>query len=179
MPKEYLPLAQHSNWWADTPNAVMRIRPEMQGWTTDRGSLTAALIKLSDDHFQVRVLQERIAVPYFHEQRKLHRPLHHAAMIREVELEIHGEAVVYARSIVPLPLVTNGRNGLANLGRTPLGHLLFKDGRIRVSKRELTLLNKDGYAIAARRTPYDYQGHTILVSEFFLPSFNKYIDTNS
>jgi chorismate--pyruvate lyase len=173
--REYRYFARCYNWWAETPNAVQRIEPALRPWVTDRGSLTAALIRLSDDYFQVRVLRERIAVPYFHEQKKLGRPYQLAALIREVELEIHGEAVVYARSIVPLSLVTNGRNGLANLGRTPLGHLLFKDGRIRVSKRELTSFCCDDDSIAARRTPYDYQGTTILVSEFFLPSFRRYL----
>ncbi len=175
MNKDYRSLARHYNWWPDTKNSVSKIESIWKSWVTDKGSLTAALVKLSKDNFRVNVLQQRLAIPYFHEQKKQGKALHHAAMIREVELEIHGTPVVYARSIVPLSLVTNGKNGLVNLGRTPLGHLLFKNGRIRVSKREITVAKFGDQSVAARRTPYDFQGDTILVSEYFLPSLKAYL----
>jgi len=96
-------------------------------------------------------------------------------MIREVELKIHDTPVVFARSILPLALISNGRNGLANLGRTPLGHLLFKNGRIRVSKRQVTVAELNEQTVVARRTPYDFQGDTILVSEYFLHDLKAFI----
>ena len=96
-------------------------------------------------------------------------------MIRQVELKLHDETVVFARSIIPLALISKGRSALANLGRTPLGHLLFKDGKIRVSKREFAKLKVAHNSVTARRTPYDYQGRQILVSEFFMPTIYKYL----
>lgn len=175
MQKRYLRLAQHFNWWADTPHAISKLDSELRPWANDKGSLTSALVKLSNGDFRVNVLRQEITIPYFHEQRKLARPLHKAAMIREVELCLAGETVVFARSVIPLNLVSNGNNSLVNIGRTPLGHLLFKDGRIRVSKRELTQLQLDGENVIARRTPYDYQGSRILVAEFFLPNFRRFL----
>lgn len=175
MEKIYKALAAHSNWRKDSTLSVANIEPKLQALICTKGSLTAALVSLSDGDFAVNLMRQRIAVPYFHEQRKQGRSLSKAAMVREVELQIHGESVVYARSIIPLPLVTKGRNGLANLGRTPLGHLLFKDGKIRVSKRDFMQEKVNQHLVTARRTPYDYQGSQILVSEFFLPTISKYL----
>lgn len=175
MTSPYACLAQYYHWWPDTRIAVAKLESCWEPWVCDKGSLTAALVTISQNDFRVKVLSQRIAIPYFHEQLKLGRQLHHAAMIREVELKIHGTAVVYARSIVPLSLISRGKNALANLGRTPLGHLLFKNGRIRVSKRDITILPWAEQTIAARRTPYDFQGETILVSEYFLPSLKRFL----
>ena len=175
MEKIYTALAAHSNWWSDNPLSVSRLDPKLRTLVCTKGSLTTALVSLSDGNFAVNLMRQRITLPYFHEQKKQVCSLSQAAMIREVELKIHGEAVVYARSIIPLSLVSKGRNGLANLGRTPLGHLLFSDGRIRVSKRDFMQDTFDQQLVTARRTPYDYQGSQILVSEFFLPALSKYL----
>jgi len=171
----YTNLRYSSPWRADTFLSQRLLPRRIRPWVVDRGSLTAALTKLSNGEFQVNVLDQRIAIPCWHEQRKLKQPLSHAAMIRQVELKIYGEAVVYARSIIPLALAFKGRTGLAHLGRTPLGHLLFKDGKIRVSKREFADVRIDNTAIYARRTPYDYQDSRILVAEFFLPALGKWL----
>ena len=74
-----------------------------------------------------------------------------------------------------VPIGHEGPEGLKNLGGTPLGHLLFKDGKMRVSKREFLNLQIKQNTLYARRTPYDYLDSRILVSEFFLPEFNKYL----
>lgn len=171
----YSVLSRHSQWHVDNTFNQRRIPVPYKPWLTTKGSLTAALMGLSNGSFAVHVLNQQVTIPFAHEQTKLARPLSRAAMVREVELRIHGQAVVYARSIIPLALISNGRNGLANLGRTPLGHLLFRDGRIRISKRQFAHIEHNSTIIQARRTPYEYQGATILVSEFFLPSFNQYI----
>jgi chorismate--pyruvate lyase len=180
MLKKYTALATQTNWWSDNALSIVKLEPRLQALVSGQGSLTAALSAIADGEFSVHVLRQRIAVPLFHEQLKLKRPLSRAAMIREVELKLHGQPVVYARSIIPLSLVTKGRNGLANLGRTPLGHLLFKDGKIRVSKREFSQMNicdpiSLNGQVTARRTPYDYQGSQILVSEFFLPKIHDFL----
>ncbi len=175
MTRLYSILNTQSNWLTDNSISLAKISPKLKPLISAKGSLTSALQALSDDNFSVNVVRQKIAVPTFHEQIALTSPLSRAAMIREVELKLYNETVVYARSVIPLKLVMNGRNGLANLGRTPLGHLLFKDGNIRVSKRQILLSNIDGLMINARRTPYDYQDSQILVSEFFLPSLLNYL----
>lgn len=171
----YTSLSQSSPWRADNNLNQRSLDEILRPLMTGGGSLTSALMELSGGSFNVNVLDQRIAIPKWHEQRKLDRPLSRAAMIRQVELKIKGEAVVYARSIIPLALVLNGRSGLANLGRTPLGHLLFKDGNIRISKREFTEFKLAEMTIPARRTPYDYQGARVLVTELFLPALAKWL----
>jgi len=177
MSPDYCYLGKQFNWWADTRLGVDKLAGPgpLRRLITDRGSLTSALIKLGEGNFHVNVLRQTIALPHFHENIKLGRPLARAAMIREVELSIKGTPVVFARSIVPLELAKHGRDGLADLGGKPLGHLLFKDGNIRVSKREFSKIRNGGKDILARRTPYDYLGSRILVAEFFLHSLPEFI----
>lgn len=167
-------LFQNHQWLADSQWLQNSFPKEISPWLCETGSLTTAIKAIAKGTFKVNVLSQRVGIPVWHEQRKLGRALHHAALIREVELTIFDQAIVCARSIIPLQLANSGANGLANLGATPLGHLLFKDGRMTVSKREFLKprgLVLDGFA---RRTPYEYQGSQILVSEFFLAPFQKY-----
>jgi chorismate--pyruvate lyase len=166
--------SQHQ-WQADNSLVQHLLPREFQPWLGDTGSLTQALRAIAKGTFKVTVLSEQIRVPFWHEQRKLQRQLHLAALVREVELSIYKQPVVFARSIIPLDLVSAGLGGLKNLGGTPLGHLLFKDGNIRVSKREFLRLQINQKTLHARRTPYDYLDSRILVSEFFLPEFDKYL----
>jgi chorismate--pyruvate lyase len=175
MRKTYNYLACQSTWWPDNALSIAKLNPKIALLASDKGSLTSALVDISDNNFSVKVLEQVIKLPFFHEQLELQRPLSRAAMIREVELQLYGETAVFARSIIPLSLVSKGRNGLASLGRTPLGHLLFKDGQIRESRRQFSQTSYQGDQVAARRTPYDYQGSQILVSEFFLPAIYKYL----
>lgn len=162
-------------WQSDNLFVENRLPKALAPWLVDKGSLTAALRSVADDSFAVVLISQAVGVPVWHEQRKLKRALHQAALIREVELHIFGEAVVCARSIIPIQLANKGAGGLGSLGTTPLGHLLFKDGRMRVSKREFLKSQFGPETIYARRTPYDYLGSQILVSEYFLPSLNKYL----
>ena len=106
MEKIYKALAAHSAWRPDNALSATKIPASLSALVCQKGSLTAALVGLSDGDFRVNVVQQGLAVPYFHEQQKLVRPLSRAAMIREVELQLYGETVVFARSIIPLSLVT-------------------------------------------------------------------------
>ena len=172
---DYSKLKQCSSWRADIISSQSAIDEKLRPWLADKGSLTSALTALSDNNFQVRLLNQKVAVPYLHEQQKLNYSENQTGLIREVELHIHDQAVVFARSIIPLEL-TNARHGsLDKLGTKPLGHLLFKEGKARVVKREFARIEVADQTILARRTPYEYQDHQVLVSEFFLPSFLSFI----
>ena len=171
----YQALAKHSKWRLETNASKAGLSVDLAELVCVKGSLTESLMALGSGAFSVNLLRQRFCVPYWHEQKKMQRPLSRVAMVREVELRLYDEAVVYARSVIPLSLTTRGGKGLANLGRTPLGHLLFKDGKIRVSKREFSHVSINNVSVIARRTPYDYQGSQILVSEFFLPRIHSYL----
>lgn len=168
-------LSEHSLWWHDSTENNKKLPDGLSSWLLDKGSLTASLMALSDGDFNVDVVWQGIAVAHRHEQQKLGLDAEQKSLIREVELNIFDRAVVFARSIIPLEFVGAEQGSLENLGTKPLGHLLFKDGNIRVSKRDFAKVDYDSETIFARRTPYDYENKQILVSEFFLPSFNQYL----
>lgn len=167
---KYSSWSQYSAWLPDNQVSESKIAGLLKNLVTDQGSLTQALMSIDKLSFEVRVLDEEIACPYPHEQEKLGRDIDRKAWIREVELCLFANPVVFARSIIPLSLVNQGSKGLAGLGNTPLGQVLFTDGNIRVSKRDFLFFQCDQTKLVARRTPYDYQDNTILVSEFFLPA---------
>ena len=162
---------EQANWLEDSSEIVTSLPLTLQKIMADRGSLTTALKRLANDTFTVKVISENLEIPFASEQEKLGLSENSKAIVREVELQIHGESVVYARSIIPHELTVRSETGLSSLGSKPLGHLLFKDGKMRKSKREFTQINH----VYGRRTPYDYEGGTILVNEFFLESLNRFL----
>ena len=172
----YQQLSQHSDWQPESLEGKNQIPHSILPWLQEQGSLTAALIKLSNDNFKVIVKSEATINAYPHEQQKLNNKRDQTSLIREVELHVYDRAVVFARSVIPLALTNQQEGSLDNLGTKPLGHLLFKEGRPRSSKREFAHLYYNDEPIYARRTPYEYQGHHVLVSEFFLPSFLLFIE---
>ena len=97
-------------------------------WLNDQQSLTQRLIDVSDGDFSVDLLNQRIGIPLWHEQDCLRQAHHLAATVREVCLNIYDQPIVLARSIIPLALIRQHQNGLTDLGRQPLGQLLFKEG---------------------------------------------------
>ena len=174
MEHQYQALAENSKWRQDNNVSRNKINEPLKTLITTHGSLTKALTELGSD-FSVKVLNQRLALPYFHEQKILKNPLSQQAVIREVELILDNQAIVFARSILPISLVSKTQSGLAGLGENPLGHLLFKKGQMRISKRQFSDIEYKGKHNFARRTPYEYMRSTVLVSEFFLPSIRGFI----
>ena len=121
-----IPFCYPSKWRADNVLSRHFLPETLRPWIISKGSLTAALTNLSDGNFSVNVLSQNISIPKWHEQRVLNQSLTCAAMIRQVELKIHDEPVVFARSIIPLALVLKGRKGLANLARHRLDMFSLK-----------------------------------------------------
>ena len=168
MKASYLQLVKESQWFAEQHPMINGVSPDWRDWLLDRGSLTEQLINYSDARFSVKVLSQRWEKPLPHEAQQLRVPMHLAARIREVELYCGEARMVYARSVMPLQVYLEQRHILQNIGTRPLGHLLFKDGKIRISKRRVSRFKDDGQLIYGRSTPYRYVDHEILVSEFFI-----------
>ncbi len=141
-------------------------------WLSDQESLTQRLIDVSGGEFEVDLLSQQIQVPLVNEQRSLNQAQHLAATVRQVCLRIHSTPIVLARSIIPLDLIKQSQNGLTSLGKQPLGQLLFKEGRVRTDGRQY-MKSRDGMIIG-RKTPYEYAGANILVSEFYLPRISEF-----
>ena len=163
--QDYRKLAKTTHWFH---RKRYPLTEEQKYWLRGNQSLTKQLIKKSDNHFEVIVLKEAFARPYLHEAIKLGLSLHKVAKIREVELRCDNEPSVYARSVIPLDVFKDSGLQLANLGNTPLGHLLFKRAKVNLDTREIAKRNFVGKQRWARRTLYCFNRQNILVSEFFL-----------
>lgn len=165
----YTNLVAHSLWYPEHHPRIQSISPEWRNWLLDKGSLTEKLVSHSNNNFNVKVLSQHWALPLLHEATRLKIPLDLAVRVREVELHIHNRPAVFARSIMPLRIYLAQRHTLQNIGTRPLGHLLFRDGRIRVSKRNVAEYKTgNNKTIFGRSTPYQYYGDEILVSEYFI-----------
>lgn len=168
-----------------------------KAWLFDASSLTARLVALCGKDFNVRVLSqhwqklessEAAAMQISHEQ---------AALVRQVLLCCGDTPLVYARSVIPALTVTGAQRRYANMGRRPLGAMLFADRSMRREPVMVSRLPADhpvlarlrkGFAdrpevildiegdvdssveIWGRRSVFRVSGKPLLVSEFFLPA---------
>ena len=165
----YSSLVGDSIWYPDHHPRISSISAKKGEWLLDKGSLTEKLVAYSAGNFRVNVLAQYWGLPNLHEAVRLNIPHYLAVRVREVELYVNDKAAVFARSIMPLKIYLQQRHTLQNIGTKPLGLLLFKDGRIRVSKRYVSVLDRGpGDQVYGRSTPYQYYGGEILVSEYFI-----------
>ena len=151
-------------------------------WLTDHGSLTRRL-QAACPAFRVQRLLQAHAVPHRDEVAPLDlRPGRHA-LVREVLLLCGDTPLVFAHTVIPLAGLKGPWAGLVNLGNRPLGAALFADPRIarhplesrrldrrhplyRAAVRHVTTPPR---SLWARRSRFTLQGHSILVTEVFLP----------
>ncbi len=155
-----------------------------RAWLLDDGSLTGRLIDLRLGKFSVQRRFQGWQVPLLSEQRLLRLPQREVAIVREVELRLDNQPVVFARSVLPVSSLTGGLAHLRRLRNKPLGAILFRDPGMRRSPFELSLLpgNSDylprdlhqATPAWARRSRFALQGHSLLVSEVFLQRFTPW-----
>lgn len=148
-------------------------------WLTDSGSLTEKLKGLPG-LFQVQLLQHTEGFADDHEYRAL-QLAPQPVWIREVLLRVNQQAMVYARSILPVNQPTHSELHPLQLGTTPLGEVLFSrphihPGPIEIaqfpSSSAVAQLNQQLHGITqplwGRRRVFPVTGSAILVSEVFL-----------
>lgn len=146
-------------YWQDRPS------PDVRPWLLASGSLTAALVRLSQGRFRVRVIRECWERPQPDERRALKLPPRLYARVREVELLGDSGVWVTARSILPVTTLRGPGGRLRYLGNRSLGTLLFK-GRAR--RGPLEIRRRDG--CWERHSRFHYHGRPLLVRERFLPA---------
>ena len=143
------------------------LHPPHKDWVLSRGSLTAALVTLSQHHFQVNVLHQGWHKPQRDESLALGLPPYQRAWVREVALEGHGVCWVQARSIIPVHTLRGKGRRLRFLGSRSLGSLLFKGGQRGAMTLRSPNRQHDDWA---RRSCFYYGGQPLLVQESFLPA---------
>ncbi len=145
-----------------TPASDTHPPKALRHWLTDRRSLTAKL-KLKTPDLSVKVLNQCEQSPHLHETTALGQ--YSRTIIREVLLIGNHQAQVFARSVIPLTIDTET---LLNIGSNSLGERLFSDPNIHRGAIYITQLGN----IWGRRSRFEVGNTGILVSEFFLESFN-------
>lgn len=149
-------------------------------WLFNTSSLTKRLLQRCPNDFSVKVLFQAIKKPTLDESRTLSIGSGKSALIREVLLYCGKKAVVYARTVIPMPTLTGAQICYANLGNRPLGAMLFSDRSMRRDKVEVSLLSPGDplyentlcldESVWGRRSVFRVGGKPLLVCEFFLPA---------
>lgn len=161
---------------AQVPAPPRVLRP----WLDEPGSLTRRLRALAGDAFDVVVLDERWARAWPEERHRLGSHAMRWHWVREVLLCREKTPLVYARSVIPGSSLTGPLRRLRQLGKQPLGALLF--GRYPVargpidiarvhpqSRLGLRALPQQNVACWARRSVFHIARRPLLVTEVFLP----------
>ncbi|MGB0893107.1 MAG: chorismate--pyruvate lyase family protein [Parashewanella sp.] len=183
LPSTRFPYGVSVNWFS-TAEASALPTSNLTSWLLDNGSLTEKL-KARCKEFTVIVLGEAKLAPLPNEYDS-NAPL----WVREVLLCLEGEPWVFARTLMPLELLTQTQVDLKGLGNRPLGELLFSHhafiaGQIQIGQIDSQSLPKFGSKISAnkhlwgRRRFFAYQQHQMIVSEFFLPAAQHYIENEN
>ncbi len=152
-------------------------------WLTVSGSLTHALMRRCPE-FKVRRLRQGAGRPFRDEAEALGLHPGRLALLRNVRLDCGSSAVVFAHSVIPFAGLDGPWRHLAGLGNRPLGAALFTDPRIHRQAMEYRRLDRRHplYRSAtahlgrlpatlwARRSLFELEAQSILVTEVFLPA---------
>ena len=166
--------------WLNRPMNSGAYRP----WLLEKGSLTKRL-KAHAKHFAVQPLLQDRCKPAVDEAYLLGLVQYQKDLHREVMLLDGHQALVFARSVLPVKSLHGDWQGLGRLGNQPLGAALFSNPRMArtplqfrkigqhhaLYRRATSYLVQLPKALWARRSVFKLNsGREILVTEVFLPS---------
>jgi chorismate lyase len=151
-------------------------------WLQVKGSLTHALMARCPA-FNVVRLSQSPAPAHLDEETLMGLPHRRQATIREVLLRCGDQPLVFAHSVIPGAGLRGPWVGLSGLGNRPLGAALFSDPRVRrhalefmgldrrhpLFRKAAAHLDTVPAMLWARRCRFTRAGHSILVTEVFLP----------
>ncbi|RYV03674.1 chorismate--pyruvate lyase [Shewanella sp. OPT22] len=157
----------------------------LTSWLLANGSLTEKL-KACCKEFEVTVLGEREITPLNAEF-----DAHDKVWVREVLLKLDNVPWVFARTLIPFPLLEQTAVDFQGLGTKPLGQLLYSHhefipGKIEIGKSstygsiaQLAIsLSQPTESIWGRRRFFSYKQNEIIVCEFFLPAALEFIEAH-
>lgn len=171
----------HPVWRHPRQMQPLGLPADVKPWLLDESSLTERLVRASGGDFRVERLSQRWRRPHLSESKLLGLPQGQWALVREVALRCHGQAWVYARSVIPAATLTGRLRRLRRLQNQSLGALLFQHPQLRRDAFEIARLPANSRYVHpglrqdtpawARRSCFTLYGHSILVSEVFLERF--------
>lgn len=174
-------LKADSQGWLSHPFFLPR---KYRFWLADHGSLTRRL-KHCCGKFLVKPVRVGLFRPNRDETALLFLRPCRVGYVREVVLHCDGQPVVFAHSAVPPGSLRGPWASVTKLGSRPLGEALFSNPRvlrgdlqyrrIPVNHSLARQVGKAGIPckareLWARRSLFSLQGHSLLVTEVFLPN---------
>ncbi len=157
---------------------------KLRAWLADQGSLTSRL-KQRCRQFSVQPIRIGLIRPNKDEGSALRLRSGHVAYVREVLLHCDGRPVVFAHSVVPANSLRGPWAAVTRLGSRPLGEALFSNPRVirgALQYRRVPAchalarqarkagISMPAQAMWARRSLFTLQGHSLMVTEVFLPA---------
>ncbi len=150
-------------------------------WLTDRGSLTARIVRHVDNFNLVRLLQKD-QLPNRDERRHLGLKPGEVAMVREVLLRDGNIPLVFAHSLAVRRDLIGVWRGLGRLGTRPLADMLFHDASVArlpmeyrkidarhpLYRRAADVTPIGTSTLWARRSIFLKRGRPLMVTEVFL-----------
>lgn len=183
------PIKRDPQWVPASRCTRAQLPAVVRPWLLDDASLTARLIDLNQGRFSVERLSHAWTTPLPSERRLLNIAQRQRALVREVVLRLDTHDVVFARSVFPCSSLTGSLLHLRRLHNKSLGAYLFSQSGIQRSPFEICLLEghheylpgrmRQEQPAWARRSRFELNGKSLLVSEVFLQAFNPWPDTLS
>lgn len=178
---------QEPVWRRGTTLNHAKLPADTVDWLYDAASLTKRLKQASSGRFQVRILSQVWQRPMRCERQLLGLGDRQFALVRQVYLLCDEQVVVFARTVLPGPLLKSRYRYLARLGGKPLGEVLFRDKSMRRSEVQLTQIlpeheifslvmrgsAESSVSLWGRRSLFQLGGQPLLVSEVFVPPLPK------
>ena len=174
------------NWAPASRYTRARLPAAVRPWLLDDGSLTARLIGLNQGQFSVERLSHAWVTPLPSERKLLGIAQRQRALVREVVLRLNSQSVVFARSVFPCSSLTGPLLHLRRLHNKSLGAYLFSQSGMQRSPFQICLLDGHHHYLPAhlrqeqpawaRRSRFELNGKSLLVSEVFLAAFTPWTD---
>ncbi len=150
----------------------------LQAWLQDPGSFIQRLRQYQLFPI-VKVLRQDFSYPLQADRATLSFTPRRYAFIREVEIRVANEALMFARTTIPLSTLTGKERRLAFLGSASLGSVLFSYPRIVRSAFEIKtcrMLQYSADELWQRQSFFYVKEKPLLLTEVFLPPFIRRLE---
>lgn len=151
----------------------------LQSWLEDSGSF---IQRLKKNRFlpEVIVLRQTWAFPESSERVSLNLKTRQIAFIREVEICENDRPLMYARTVIPVKVLSGSLKLLAHLGKRSLGSVLFSYPCLKRSLFDIKLCHLPQYAASElweRQSLFMINQKKILLREVYLPDLVRVIES--
>lgn len=181
-------IVRPASWQPKAAFETNTLSAQEYSWLMDTYVLTKGLGSIEAASCQLALLDERMATLSADETTAFSADVSGLAWVRQIEHVVEGEAVIYARTVVPLPTFEAFKADFLSLGTQPIGERLLYD-RETVSRDafqyRIILANEWPYqrafntgdappSLNARRSMFYMQGYPLLITEVFMSTLKRY-----